>query len=433
MIKKISTSIPAHLSDFEVKGQLTKATLKVFHLGATADGRLFTESFANKLKATIGGTPIVAKYDAEAEDFIGHASTQAVFGFVPEFPSVKFEDDKDGNSWLVTEVRLFTKREDVGTIARLIPGKAQSLELDPNTVKYNFKEDEFGGNPQIELTDGDLIGLSVLGDHQGPAFRGSAFFTSVLNENVDLKQVIDKYLSIQNFIEIDGGGESVKKEIFETEEARTKRLEEEGAIVIETLDPTPTEPEQSEPLEPQAPETPVEPEPKPEPEPEPEPEAPEEGDGEDPETVADPVDTGDADAGEGEFESEENEEGEVENESNEEESFIEVGTEGKQDTPDSAALNNEERAELESYRLQHKEQIIQEYEDFLSEEVLKEFKEKVSDYTITELEGQLALKGMAAMRKAKKEEQPAQTSFVTFTPSRQAGKDPLKTFISGKL
>ena len=231
---KFSTSIPASLSNFKEEGQLTRATLKVFHKGLTEDGRYFTKSFADKLAATIGGTPVVAKYNSDTDDFEGHAEEQSVFGFVPEAAEIKFETDSTGREWLLTDVRLFTKREDVGSIARKIIGKAQSLELDPENLKYDvIFNDE--GDTQINFLDGDLIGLSVLGSLEAPAFSGSGFFKALEDEEFEesyIEKLIAKYNSISKEVVIEDGGESVDKRII-FEYAKFLIVEEDGVIYVE--------------------------------------------------------------------------------------------------------------------------------------------------------------------------------------------------------
>lgn len=50
------------------------------------------------------------------------------------------------------------------------------MELNPDTVDYKINYDEKKHFKNIEFTAGDIIGVSVLGSDQQPAFTGSAFF-----------------------------------------------------------------------------------------------------------------------------------------------------------------------------------------------------------------------------------------------------------------
>lgn len=409
---KISTAIPASLSEFEMSestnSHLTSATLKVFHTGKTVDNRVITQSLANKIKETIGGTPIVARYDEEAEDFQGHYYSQSVFGFVPENPDVRIEKDHYGNEWLITNVKLFTEREDVGRIAKKIIGQAQSLELNPETIEYNLRYEEGSEQPEIELINGDLIGLSVLGNEQNPAFAGSGFFE--VSENRDLiKEMISKYNNIPTEILVETGGETM--EDFETVK---KKKDEEGANTDPILD------EVTEPVEPEEPEVPGT---DPEEEdndgegtdtPEVDEEAPEEAvedETVEPEEVVDDstegTPEGDADAGEAGFEEKA------------EEAEIGLEPETEEDSADTFALNKAERDELNNYRKEHKIRIVDSYNEYLSEEQRQTFIDNIDSYEIDSLEKEVAFVGMKSVKENKVEEK--QTTSFTFL-QRQSEK-----------
>jgi hypothetical protein len=75
-------------------------------------------------------------------------------------------------------VILYTGRLDrTGEIAQKIVGKQHSLELNPENTTYEIRKDENGKIQNIEFVSGSLLGLSILGDNETPAFRGSGFFT----------------------------------------------------------------------------------------------------------------------------------------------------------------------------------------------------------------------------------------------------------------
>ena len=71
---------------------------------------------------------------------------------------------------------LYTERPDqVGEIAKKIEGHNQSLEL--GDMKYVINYDERKHLKNIEITAGQIIGVSVLGSNERPAFTGSQFFS----------------------------------------------------------------------------------------------------------------------------------------------------------------------------------------------------------------------------------------------------------------
>lgn len=178
----INFSLPARLINFsvdEVQGTFSRGKLAVFYKGETADKRLFTDAFATEVAKTLPYAPIVSHYDAEKDDFVGHATEQNIYGIVDPCVEPTFEQGEDGNTWCICDVVYYTERPDqIGELAKKIEGHSQSLELDPTSVKYVINYDEKKHFKNIEFTAGKIIGLSVLGKDQQPAFTGSAFFTA---------------------------------------------------------------------------------------------------------------------------------------------------------------------------------------------------------------------------------------------------------------
>ena len=198
----VSLQIPASLSDFSATTDgRTIAKLKMFYIGETADGRVFEKDFADKLVKSLPYCPVVGFFSDLQDDFLGHNSKQFIYGFVRPDAEYGYEQDNEGKEWLVTEVMLYTDRPDnTGEVAKKIVGKPHSLELNPNNVKYEvFSEN---GKRKIRFTEGSLIGLSVLGTNQKPAFTGSEFFMAV--DFSDMRERFDNFFS---FLENNGRGE----------------------------------------------------------------------------------------------------------------------------------------------------------------------------------------------------------------------------------
>lgn len=182
-IKINNFSLPAKMHSFETDEndtRFSRGKLNIFYKGTTADGRFFSEDFSNNLLKTAPYAPVVAYYDEEKEDFIGHHPTkQNVYGLVDPKVEPTFEVMEDGNTWATCDVVLYTERPgQVGEIAKKIVGHSQSLELNPSTVEYVINYDEKKHFKNLEFTKGEIIGVSVLGDDQKPAFTGSAFFSA---------------------------------------------------------------------------------------------------------------------------------------------------------------------------------------------------------------------------------------------------------------
>lgn len=221
-MKKIPNNVPVFIQDLksEENARYSTAKLKVFYQGETADHRLFTKAFSDKIIETLPSTPVVGFYSEEDEDFKGHNNVQYVYGHVPETATIEYvKDEESGNTFVVTDVILYTERKDnIGEVAKKIVGKQHSLELDPDTLKYKINRDINGKFLNIEFIDGQFIGLSVLGDNETPAFTGSGFFT--MNENfkefaASCHNNFDKFLNYLN----NSGGEI---QVFNSEEFFSK-------------------------------------------------------------------------------------------------------------------------------------------------------------------------------------------------------------------
>ena len=213
----------------EVKkdGNFTRCQLAVFYEGETPDHRYFPHSFSVKLKDKLPYTPVVAYYDSEKEDFVGHNNEQQIYGIVDPTREGRFVTLDDGNKWCVCDVVLYTDRPDTtGKIASKIVGHKQSLELDANTLKYRVNYDENKHFKNFEFIDGDLLGVSVLGADEKPAFTGSQFFTLKEGDEVIRQKLIDyclkekeefqkqmngdKTMDIKKFMELSWGEISTK-------------------------------------------------------------------------------------------------------------------------------------------------------------------------------------------------------------------------------
>jgi hypothetical protein len=176
----IKLSVPVTLFDFKASDNplYSLAKLKVFYVGQTADKRLFTKKFSDELIKTLPNVPVVGYYDTEKGDFKGHnGSIQHIYGHVPESTTVDYLKE-EGREFAICDIILYTGRKDeTGEIAQKIVGKAHSLELNPEDTTYTVNKDANGRIQNIEFTSGSLVGLSVLGDDEKPAFAGSEFFT----------------------------------------------------------------------------------------------------------------------------------------------------------------------------------------------------------------------------------------------------------------
>jgi hypothetical protein len=100
--RTINCSIPATLSfskeEQNENERFTRGKLRVFYKGETPDHRLFNDTFSESIIKSLPYTPIVSYYDEEKDDFVGHATEQAIYGIVDPCSEVVFETRDDGNT-----------------------------------------------------------------------------------------------------------------------------------------------------------------------------------------------------------------------------------------------------------------------------------------------------------------------------------------------
>ena len=230
---KINFSIPVTLFDYRESNNplYSFAKLKIFYVGQTADKRLFTKEFSDKLIETLPYVPVVGFYNDEKEDFEGHhREVQHIYGMVPEHTGVEYIKE-GGKDYAVCDVILYTGRKDkTGDIASKIVGKQHSLELNPDDTTYEINKDTEGKIINIEFKTGSLLGLSVLGDGEKPAFDGSEFF----NEDSELMKVFLGFKSqIQEFTKhITQRGEDMENKLFESALSFLKRAYSEKISIM---------------------------------------------------------------------------------------------------------------------------------------------------------------------------------------------------------
>lgn len=233
-----SLSVPATIYSFGETQSLTSnkyithAKLKVFYVGETPDKRVFTKQFSDQLLQTLPGTPVVAYYDEEKGDFVGHNYVQYVFGYVPEHATISYI--KEGPvEYAVTDVMLFTGRNDnIGEVANKIIGKSHSLELDGDTVEATIVRSG-SSIRSITFHKGSFLGLSVLGDNEKPAFTGSTFFTE---DDADVKAFINSFKEFKSEVELyKSGGKEMEIEnalpILEQEQEQVVEANFEEAVI----------------------------------------------------------------------------------------------------------------------------------------------------------------------------------------------------------
>ena len=156
---------------------LSKARCRIFYKYENRNGTYISDEFAEKLLSSLPYAPVKGIY--QNEDYTDHGERRdlgKIYGIVPESPNIAWEDfvDDDGvtRTYACTDVLIFTA---IYEEAKEIVGKSQSMELYPPSLKYH--EAIIHNKRYIVFDEGCFLGLQVLGDNVEPCFEGASFYT----------------------------------------------------------------------------------------------------------------------------------------------------------------------------------------------------------------------------------------------------------------
>ena len=172
---------------------LSKGRCRIFYKYGNRNGTYITDEFSEKLLSTIAYAPVKGIY--EYDDFTDHGAQRSegrIYGIVPENPHLQWEEheDEDGvvRTYACVDVLIFTA---LYKEASDIIGKAQSMELYEPSLQYH--REIIHGQQYIVFDEGCFLGLQVLGKDVEPCFEGAAFFQ--LQENIE--EVVKKIQEIE--------------------------------------------------------------------------------------------------------------------------------------------------------------------------------------------------------------------------------------------
>lgn len=172
---------------------LSKGRCRIFYKYGNRNGTYITDEFSEKLLSTIAYAPVKGIY--EYDDFTDHGARRSegrIYGIVPENPHLQWEEheDEDGvaRTYACVDVLIFTA---LYKEASDIIGKAQSMELYEPSLQYH--REIIHGQKYIVFDEGCFLGLQVLGKDVEPCFEGAAFFQ--LQENIE--EVVKKIQEIE--------------------------------------------------------------------------------------------------------------------------------------------------------------------------------------------------------------------------------------------
>lgn len=192
LIREFPVTVYGNLTKYSET--ISKARCRIFYKGVNRNGTYITDEFAEKLLSTISYSPVKGIFKDSEDDFSDHGTERdlgRIYGIVPESPNFAWEIhiDEDGieREYACVDVLLYTA---LYKEAQAIPGKSQSMELYTPSIKGTWEIVE--GKKLFKYTDGCFLGLQVLGDKVEPCFEGAAFFT-LYETFVKLTKELEKF------------------------------------------------------------------------------------------------------------------------------------------------------------------------------------------------------------------------------------------------
>lgn len=172
---------------------ISECEIKVFYLGRNRNKSYIDRNTAIQMANSLPGTPIVAAWREDIDDFGDHGHVMHIedgevtfscktmpYGFVSPDAQVWFkkfdEYDEFGDvitrEYLMTTGYLWTSQYPEVTAA--LEGKGQSMELDPDHMEGHWAEDSSKGVEFFIINDAVFSKLCILGDDVEPCFEGAS-------------------------------------------------------------------------------------------------------------------------------------------------------------------------------------------------------------------------------------------------------------------
>lgn len=231
-----------NLEPLDINPLLSMCDIKVFYLGKNRNGSYIDKEAAIEMSKTLRGTPIVAAYSEDKEDFGDHGDVIHIedgeitfscktvpYGFVSPDSQVWFQNfidtDPFGNAvertYLMTTGYLWTGQ--FPELTKVITeGQPQSMELDSKNVDGSWATDNNLGYEIFIINDAGFSKLCILGDSVEPCFEGAAVTAPEVSKNFTKDKAFSELLfalkeEINNALDNKGGQAMDPDNIQETE------------------------------------------------------------------------------------------------------------------------------------------------------------------------------------------------------------------------
>lgn len=202
-IATISSPEFINLQPLDINPLMSSCEIKVLYVGENRNRSYISKEVATQMAKTLRGAPIVGYYKDSKQDFADHGD-QVVFddegihfncltrpyGFVAPDAKVWFQkfDDQDGmgntveREYLMTTGFLWTGQfEEAKSV--LTEGKAQSMELDDETIDGRWATNVKNNMEFFIINDAIFTKLCILGDQVEPCFEGASITAPDISKN----------------------------------------------------------------------------------------------------------------------------------------------------------------------------------------------------------------------------------------------------------
>ena len=256
-----------NLQPLDINPLMQKCEIKVFYLGRNRNGSYINRETALQMAKTLRGTPIVAAYNKDKEDFGDHGHIMHIedgeitfsvktipYGFVSPDAEVWFQNftdtDEFGNTvertYLMTTGYLWSGQfEELTKVIN--EGQPQSMELDAESLQGHWATDNNLGVDFFIINDATFSKLCILGDNVEPCYEGASVTSPEVSKNFAQGQEFQQTLftmmnDLQTALNSKGGlNMSEEKELFsESVDVVEKQPETEHELVEETVEETPS-------------------------------------------------------------------------------------------------------------------------------------------------------------------------------------------------
>ena len=252
-----------NLAPSDISPLISTCEIKVFYLGHNRNRSYINKDTALKMAKTLRGTPIVAAYRKDKEDFGDHGHVVHIedgeisfscktvpYGFVSPDAEVWFKnftdtdefDNKVERTYMMTTGYLWTGQ--FPELTKVIEeGQPHSMELDGESLEGHWAEDSELGVEFFIINDAVFSKLCILGDDVEPCYEGSSVTSPQVSSNFSKEEfgntLFTMMQELKNTLDSKGGlnmSDTKNQEDFELENEVTPEQDVEDTAAEDGAD-----------------------------------------------------------------------------------------------------------------------------------------------------------------------------------------------------